>query len=70
VYKTGLIGFIMGWLIDRVNWFEDRFVLQGVSHDALHAGKRFGQLANQFEFIVLRPRYLVLFVFITLLVAF
>lgn len=70
VHKTGLIGLIMGWFIDWVNWFEGRFVLQGLSRDTLHVGKRFGQLANQFEIIMLRPRYLVLFVFTTLLVAF
>ena len=70
VHKTGLIGLIMGWLTDWVHWFEDRLVLQGVSRDALHIGRNFGHLANQFEHIVLRPRYLVLFVFITLLVAF
>jgi NADH:ubiquinone oxidoreductase subunit 5 (subunit L)/multisubunit Na+/H+ antiporter MnhA subunit len=70
VHQTGFIGLIMGWLTDRVHWFEDRLVLQGISRDALHIGRNFGHLAHHFELIILRPRYLVLFVMITLLVAF
>ena len=57
-------------IADLVHWFEDRLVLQGISKDALHFGREMGHLANKFEIQVLRPRYLVLLVFITLLVAF
>lgn len=67
---TGLVGKIMGWLGGFVHWFEDRLVLEGIAKDTLHAGRTLGHLANKFELLILRPRYLVLFVFITFLVAF
>ena len=67
---TGLVSALAGWIAGLVHWFEDRLVLQGVSKDALHFGREMGHLANKFETLVLRPRYLVLLVFITLLVAF
>jgi NADH:ubiquinone oxidoreductase subunit 5 (subunit L)/multisubunit Na+/H+ antiporter MnhA subunit len=70
VAGTGLVGALAGWIAALVHWFEDRWVLQGVSKDALHFGREMGHLANKFEVLVLRPRYLVLLVFITLLVAF
>jgi NADH:ubiquinone oxidoreductase subunit 5 (subunit L)/multisubunit Na+/H+ antiporter MnhA subunit len=67
---TGLVSVIAGWIGRFVHWFEDRLVLQGISKDAVHVGREVGHLANKFETLVLRPRYLVLMVFITLLVAF
>jgi hypothetical protein len=67
---SGLIGTLGGWLGGLVHWFEDRLVLQGIGKDAIHAGRELGHLANKFETLVLRPRYLVLMVLITLLVAF
>lgn len=67
---TGLASLLAGWTAGLVHWFEERLVLQGVSKDALHLGRGIGYLANKFEVTVLRPRYLVLLVFITLLVAF
>lgn len=67
---TGLVSALAGWIAGLVHWFEDRLVLQGISKDALHFGREMGHLANKFEIQVLRPRYLVLLVFITLLVAF
>jgi NADH:ubiquinone oxidoreductase subunit 5 (subunit L)/multisubunit Na+/H+ antiporter MnhA subunit len=70
VNGTGIIGAFAGWIAALVHWFEDRLVLQGISKDALHFGREMGHLANKFEVLVLRPRYLVLLVFITLLVAF
>jgi NADH:ubiquinone oxidoreductase subunit 5 (subunit L)/multisubunit Na+/H+ antiporter MnhA subunit len=70
VTGTGLVGALAGWIAGLVHWFEERLVLQGISKDALHFGRALGHLANKFETLVLRPRYLVLLVFITLLVAF
>lgn len=70
VTGTGLVGAFAGWIAGLVHWFEDRLVLQGISKDTLHFGREMGHLANKFETQVLRPRYLVLLVFITLLVAF
>ncbi len=70
VAGTGLVGKVMGWVASFVHWFEERLVLEGIAKDSLHAGRSLGHLANKFEVMILRPRYLVLFVFITFLVAF
>ncbi len=67
---TGLVSVLAGWVAGLVHWFEERLVLQGMGKDTLHVGRELGHLANKFETQVLRPRYLVLLVFITLLVAF
>ena len=67
---SGLAGKLTEWASALVHWFEDRFVLHGVGKDAIHAGRQLGYLANRFEQIILRPRYLVLFVCIPFLVAF
>jgi NADH:ubiquinone oxidoreductase subunit 5 (subunit L)/multisubunit Na+/H+ antiporter MnhA subunit len=67
---SGLAGKLTEWFAASMHWFEDRFVLRGIGKDALHFGRKLGHAANKFEQLILRPRYLVLFVFITLLVAF
>ena len=67
---SGLAGKLTEWIANLLHWFEQRFVLQGVSHGTLRYGRELGHLANKVEHLMLRPRYLVLFVFITLLVAF
>lgn len=67
---SGLAGKLTQWTAAMLHWFEDRFVLRGIGKDAINYGRRLGHVANRFEQSVLRPRYLVLFVCITLLVAF
>jgi NADH:ubiquinone oxidoreductase subunit 5 (subunit L)/multisubunit Na+/H+ antiporter MnhA subunit len=67
---SGLAGKLTEWTANISHWFEQRFVLQGVSHGSLRYGRALGHWANKVERLVLRPRYLVLFVFITMLVAF
>lgn len=67
---SGLAGKLTEWAAAVVHWFEDRFVLRGIGKDAIHFGRQLGHAANKFEQIILRPRYLVLFVCITFLVAF
>ncbi len=67
---SGLAGKLTEWTAAVLHWFEDRFVLRGIGKNAINYGRRLGHIANKFEQSVLRPRYLVLFVFITLLVAF
>lgn len=67
---SGLAGQLTEWAAAVVHWFEDRFVLRGIGKDAIHYGRQLGHLAHRFEQIILRPRYLVLFVLITFLVAF
>ena len=67
---SGLAGKLTEWFAAIMHWFEDRFVLRGIGKDAVHYGRKLGHAANKFEQLILRPRYLVLFVFITLLVTF
>jgi len=67
---SGLAGKLTEWASAAVHWIEDRFVLRGMGKDTIHYGRQLGHLANKFEQIILRPRYLVLFVCITFLVAF
>ncbi len=69
VKDTGLFGTVAGWIMGIAHWFEERLILQGVGKDTLHLGRELGHLANKLETLVLRPRYLVLFVLITFLVA-
>jgi NADH:ubiquinone oxidoreductase subunit 5 (subunit L)/multisubunit Na+/H+ antiporter MnhA subunit len=67
---SGLAGKLTELMAALLHWFEDRFVLRGIGKNAIDYGRRLGHIANRFEQTVLRPRYLVLFVCITLLVAF
>ncbi len=67
---SGLAGKLTQWTASLLNWFETRFVLRGVSKDAIDVGRQLGHIANRVETNLLKPRYLVLFIFITLLVAF
>lgn len=67
---SGIVAALTHWLSGLVHWFEDRLVLQGMGKDTVHFGRHIGHLANKFENQVLRPRYLVLVVLITLLAAF
>lgn len=67
---SGLAGKLTEWTSTVLHWFEDRFVLRGIGKGTVNYGRELGHIANRFEQSVLRPRYLVLFVFITLLVAF
>ncbi len=67
---SGLAGKLTEWTAGIMHWFEERFVLQGVGKGVISYGRKLGDLGNKFERFMLKPRYLVLFVFITLLVAF
>lgn len=67
---SGLAGKLTEWIAACLHWFETRFVLRGVSKDAIDLGRHLGHIANHIELSLLKPRYLVLFIFITLLVAF
>lgn len=67
---SGIAGQITSQFATLTHWFEDRFILRGIGKDALNLGRKLGRIANQFEMFVLRPRYLVLFILTTLLLAF
>ncbi|MGZ8928556.1 MAG: proton-conducting transporter transmembrane domain-containing protein, partial [Methylobacter sp.] len=64
-HGSGLAGNLTEWAAAVTHWFEDRFVLHGIGKDAIDYGRQLGHAANKFEQLILRPRYLVLFVFIT-----
>lgn len=66
---SGLAGKLAQWIAALMNWFEYRFILRGIGRDSIHWGRRLGRRANRFERLLLSPRYLVLFVLITLMVA-
>lgn len=66
---SGLAGKLAQWSAAIVDWFENRFVLRGMGKGTIKYGRRLGHFANEVEQLLLRPRYLALFVFITLLIA-
>ncbi|NJA04634.1 hypothetical protein HC024_02585 [Methylococcaceae bacterium WWC4] len=68
-YGSGLAGKLAQWSAALLGWFEYRFILRGIGGDSIRFGRRLGRAANRFEKLLLSPRYLALFVLITLMVA-
>lgn len=68
-HGSGLAGKLTEIVAAFSNWIEERFILQGVGRDMISLGRRLGHAANRFELLLLRPRYLVLFVLVVLLLA-
>ncbi|MBS4050789.1 MAG: hypothetical protein KGZ69_06260 [Methylomonas sp.] len=66
---SGLAGKLAQWTAGLLSWFEYRFILRGIGRDSIRWGRRLGRRANRFERLLSSPRYLVLFVLITLMVA-
>lgn len=66
---SGIAGKIFEWTANILGWFEERLVLKGIGMDIVEMGNKLGRAANTFERLLLKPRYLVLFVFIVLLIA-
>lgn len=67
---SGLAGKITEWAAAIMHWFEDSFVLRGIGKNAIRYGRQLGYAANKVELLLFSPRYLALFIFITLLIAF
>ncbi|MEK7303283.1 MAG: hypothetical protein AAB073_09075, partial [Pseudomonadota bacterium] len=65
----GIAGKIFEWTASAMSWFEERLVLRGIGIEMVDIGKQLGHAANTFEKLLLKPRYLVLFVFVVLLSA-
>ncbi len=65
----GVAGKIFEWTASAMSWFEERLVLRGIGIEMIDIGKELGHLANSFEKLILKPRYLVVFVLIVLLSA-
>ncbi|MBS3953859.1 MAG: hypothetical protein KGZ88_13000 [Methylomicrobium sp.] len=66
---SGLAGKLTEWSAGLVNWFEYHFVLRGVGKESIKYGRKLGKSANKLEQILQMPRYLVIFVLISLLIA-
>jgi NADH:ubiquinone oxidoreductase subunit 5 (subunit L)/multisubunit Na+/H+ antiporter MnhA subunit len=64
---SGLLGLLVHGCASALHWFEERLVLKGVGRDLIAAGRRIGPHLNRVETALTRPRYLVLFVIVTLL---
>ena len=69
-HGSGLAGALTRWTAATLHWLEEHLVLRGISKATLGRSRALGRTANQIERSVLQPRFLVLFVFITLLVTF
>ncbi|MDP3281401.1 MAG: proton-conducting transporter membrane subunit, partial [Nitrosomonas sp.] len=69
VRGSGMVGKLFEWIANIMSWFEDRLVLRGIGMDMVGIGSKLGQAAITFEQLILKPRYLVLFVFIVLMIA-
>ena len=69
VRGSGVVGKLFEWIANIMSWFEDRLVLRGIGMDMVGVGSKLGQAAITFEQLILKPRYLVLFVFIVLMIA-
>lgn len=65
----GIAGKIFEWTASAMSWFEERLVLRGIGIEMVDIGKELGHLANSFEKLILKPRYLVVFVIVVLLSA-
>lgn len=66
---SGLAGKLAQWTAALMSWFEYHFILRGLGKNAIQLGRQLGHAANRFERLLLSPRYLALFVIITLMVA-
>lgn len=65
----GIAGKLLEWVANAMSWFEERLVLRGVGVGMVDIGRQLGHAANTFEKLLLKPRYLVLFVFLVLMFA-
>ncbi len=67
---AGVLGKMAIWTAALFHWLENRLLMRGLSRWGCRYGREFGMVANKLEFVILRPRYLVLFICITFLMAF
>lgn len=67
---AGILGKWVTGLAALLHWFEETWVMRRLKTPGHRTWRKFGHAVNRFEQILLRPRYLVLFVCITFLVAF
>lgn len=67
---VGVLGKMAIWMAALFHWLEKGLLLRGLNRQGFRYGRELGHLANKLEYVILRPRYLVLFICITFLMAF
>lgn len=67
---SGVFGRLMQWVAERLEWFENRLVLQQDGGKAKTTLDRLGRYVDKLERLLSRPRYLVLLILVTLVVIF
>ena len=65
---SGLAARLTVLVAELIHQFEQHFILYGIGRDSIQLGRRLGHVANRFEQILLKPRYIILFVLICLMV--
>ena len=65
---SGLAARLTGLAAEIIHQFEQHFILSGIGRESIQLGRRLGHVANRFEQILLKPRYIILFVLICLMV--
>lgn len=66
----GVVGKLTQLLAAILYWIEEQLIIQGLHRKVIRYIYRVGQLFNKLEQLLLRPRYVAVFLFITLLVVF
>ncbi len=65
---SGLAGKLTQWAAAVSQRFEYQFILYGIGRDSIRFGRKLGHAANRIEQLLLQPRYITLFVLISLLI--
>ncbi|WGZ94645.1 MAG: proton-conducting transporter membrane subunit [Candidatus Thiothrix putei] len=67
---SGLFGKLMQWIAERLEWFEQRLLLQQGGGKAKSIRDTLGRYLDKIERLLTQPRYLVLLILATLVVIF
>jgi len=67
---SGLFGKLMQWIAERLEWFEQRLLLQQGGGKAKSILDTLGRYLDKIERLLTQPRYLVLLILATLVVIF
>jgi NADH:ubiquinone oxidoreductase subunit 5 (subunit L)/multisubunit Na+/H+ antiporter MnhA subunit len=69
LHASGLAGSLLLKTANGLHWFEERLVLQGLGENLVRTGRHWGVRLNYLEDLLGRPRYLIAFILITLMLA-
>ena len=64
----GLFGLLFQWLAERMEWLEDRLVLQSGGGNLMKLVNYLGRHLEKIDFLLEQPRYLILIIVVTLMV--